>query len=102
MATPIRFSGPNALILRKSPPRPAARQATGEWPLFAHLRRLNDVSNRREADFADRGVDVALGLDCEIATIREERSGRSPFCEVATAPTGRQAWIKSDGRVAWG
>jgi len=51
--------------------------------------------SRREADFADRGFDVALGLDCEIATIREERSGRSPFCEVATAPTGRQAWIKS-------
>jgi hypothetical protein len=32
------------------------RQALGEWPVFAHLRRLSDVSNRRQGAVVDAGV----------------------------------------------
>ena len=40
------------------------RHVVGERPLFGHLRRLSDVSNRRLADVADRGLGRLSWADC--------------------------------------
>jgi hypothetical protein len=52
-----------------------ALYGVGECPLFAHLRRLSDVSNRRLADVADRGLGRLNWADSRPKRVASGRTG---------------------------
>ena len=76
------------------------RQAIGGWPLFAHLRRLSDVSNRREPDIADPESQLADSAPTTFALGRTEvrakavipSQGRRDLDEIRKAGLYDQIW----------